>query len=282
MTIADALDVQQRSVSSRDAEVFLAHVLQSDRVHLHTHPELVLTSEQAEHFETFMARREQNEPVAYIIGEKEFYGRMFTVDKRGLIPRPETEGVVEQAVAWCETFFRTHLAATNKPCPVRILELGTGGGPIAVSLALELAAKNVPATLIATDIAQEALELAEENWDKMKGESSSLIKMSFITADLFDHPLIREHPFDLIVCNLPYVETTWQVETGAQPDVIFFEPDIALFGGEDGLDIYRNFFKRAPSNLVDDGAVILEYGETQTAVITPLAVAQLDRVIILK
>jgi release factor glutamine methyltransferase len=295
MTIREALNIQHRTVSLRDAEVLLAATLKYNRTYLHAHPDEALSSTQALHFESSLRRREQNEPVAYITGEKEFYGRTFLADKRALIPRPETEGVVEQAVTWSETFFKTHLAASNKPCPVHILELGTGGGVIAISLALELAARNVPATILATDIAPEAVALAEENWGRLKGSSSSLIKLSFVTADLFEHPLITDHTFDLIVANLPYVETTWQVETGAQPDVVFFEPDIALFGGQDGLDIYRQFFTEAPSHLVANGAVMIEYGDTQTTAITPLAqaafptkkfqvhqdYAQLDRVITL-
>lgn len=274
MTIAEALNVQNRSVSSRDAEVLLAAALQQPRAFLHAHGEVALSPDESVTYESFLKRREQNEPVAYITGEKEFFGRLFKVDKRALIPRPETEGAVELSVAWCEQSFKTHLAATNKPCPVTILELGTGGGAIAVSLALELARRGVPATIIATDIAPEALELAEENWGSLKrGEPVGVIKLSFITADLFDHTSLHDKKFDLIVANLPYVETTWKVETGAQPDVVFYEPDVALFGGSDGLDIYRRFFAEAPAHLHDDSAVIIEYGDTQTKAITPLAAA---------
>jgi release factor glutamine methyltransferase len=273
MTIREALNVQHRSVSSRDAEVLLACAIEKDRTYLHTHSDEALSSADAEKYESFLRRRESNEPVAYITGLKEFYGRPFKADKRALIPRPETEGAVEQALAFATHYFKSHLAETNKPCPVRILELGTGGGPIAVTLALELDKANVPATIIATDIEQDAIDLARENYKLLKEGSRDLVRLSFVAADLFDHGEITKRPFDLIVANLPYVETTWKVETGAQPDVVFHEPDVALFGGEDGLEIYRRFFNEAPSHLEKDGAVIIEYGDTQTSAITPLAQA---------
>ncbi|MEZ0286623.1 MAG: peptide chain release factor N(5)-glutamine methyltransferase [Candidatus Paceibacterota bacterium] len=274
MTIAEALNVSDRTISFRDAEVLLAAVLDCDRSHLHTHGEQVLTPAQEEAYQSSLTRRENNEPVAHIVGYKEFYGRRFIADKRALIPRPETEGAVERALAWAVPYFQSHLKATGKPCPLRILELGTGGGPIAISLALELSAQSIPATIIATDIAPEALEQAQENWQILgKGSRTDLVVLKCIEADLFDHSSITTRPFDLIIANLPYVETTWQVETGAQPDVVFFEPDVALFGGADGLDIYRRFFAEAPTHLEAGGAVIIEYGDTQTTAITPLATA---------
>lgn len=263
--------MQNRTVSQRDAEVLLAYALEVDRTSLHTHPEKAVGESAMKKYEDFLRRRESNEPVAYIVGEKEFYGRMFSVDKRALIPRPETEGVVEQAVAWSAEYFTRHTTANGTPCPVRILELGTGCGNIAVSVALELARQSVPATVIATDISAEAIALAQENWKKLSvGHDTGNIVTKFVQADLFDHEIVIKRPFDLILANLPYVETTWQVETGAQPDVVFFEPDIALFGGSDGLDIYRRFFAEAPHHLEASGAVIIEYGETQTSLITPL------------
>lgn len=272
MTVAEALDVRDRSVSGRDAEVLLGAVLGKDRAWLLSHGDVTLSAAESTLYGEYLARREQNEPVAYITGVKEFFGRPFKADKRALIPRPETEHAVEQALKWAAPAFQTYLKETGKPCPLRILELGTGGGPIAVSLALELAAASIPATIIATDIAPEALALAEENWQTLsQGTDTGNIQLTFVEADLFDHPLVTKRPFDLIIANLPYVETTWDVHTGGQPDVVFFEPDIALFGGKDGLDLYRRFFAEAPAHLLPDGAVIIEYGDTQTAAITPLA-----------
>ncbi len=274
MTIVQALNVQHRSVSYRDAEVLLATVLKVERAYLHTHPDIALNSQEQEAFESFLRRREQNEPVAYITGHKEFFGRMFKIDNRALIPRPETEGLVERALEWAVPYFKEHTAASGTPCPLCILELGTGAGPIGVSLALELVERAIPATLMCTEIDEPALALAEENWRALsEGKATGNIVMSFILADLFEHEKISKRPFNLIIANLPYVETTWQVGTGAQPDVVFFEPDVALFGGQDGLEMYRRFFSEAPKHLEKAGAVMVEYGETQTAVISRLATA---------
>lgn len=275
MTIADALaSVQHRSVSYRDAEVFLSHILTQPRAYLHAHPEQRLTSEQRAMFEKFLKRREKNEPVAYIIGSKEFYGRPFKTDARALIPRPETEGMIEQALAFLPSYFDAHLKATNLPCPLRILELGTGSGNVAITLALELAALSLPATLIATDISGDALALAQENWQVLSTGISRHIVTKFICADLFAHPEISPgRPFDLIAANLPYVEATWAQNPAAQPDVVFHEPDVALFGGEDGLDLYRRFFAEAPKFLSTGGAVMIEHGEAQGADIRALAQA---------
>jgi release factor glutamine methyltransferase len=271
MTIAQALNVQNRSVSTRDAEVLLSAVLGQDRAYLYAHPEEVLSPQAAQQYESFLRRRETNEPVAYITGFKEFFGRRFAVDSRVLIPRPETEGLVEQALAWCKEHFAATLSE-NLPCPVRILELGTGSGAVAVSLGIELARASIPATIVATEIDPGALDVAMENWERLSaGEPTGNLVMKWVGADLFDHEAISKRPFDHIIANLPYVETTWQVERAAQPDVVFFEPDVALFGGEDGLAIYRRFFSEIPVHLSDGGAVMIEYGETQTAAMRQLA-----------
>jgi release factor glutamine methyltransferase len=271
MNIQQALNVQNRTVSYRDAEVLLAAVLKKDRTWLYAHSESELSHSDAEKYETYLIAREGNQPVAYITGVKEFYGRPFSIDARALIPRPETEGVIDHAMAFLPKQFMAHLKATNKPCALKILELGTGCGNIAVTLAAELGKHPVAADIIATDVAPEALELAQENYKKL-GESNKNIRLEFLEASLFDHKKIQgSEPFDLIVANLPYVPTTWKIDPAAQPDVIFHEPDVALFGGEDGLDIYREFFQKAPEYLAESGQIIIEYGETQTKELLPLA-----------
>lgn len=246
ITIAEALNVQNRTVSSRDAEVLLSTALGKERAFLHSHGETELSPTEQQTYEDFLRRREQNEPVAYITGSKEFYGRLFKCDARALIVRPETEGVVEQALAWLG----------NKAA--KVLELGTGAGNIATTLSLESPAL----TITATDISGEALELAQENARTLGAT------VTFAQSDLFE---TVTGTFDLIVANLPYVETTWQQNPAAQQDVLFYEPDVALFGGEDGLDLYRRFFTEAPNYLTEGGAVIIEYGETQTSAISALA-----------
>src|ERR1044072_4792280 len=254
MTIQQALDVSQRTVSYRDAEVLLAATLQVDRSFLYAHPDQVLTEKQQGEYAAFLDRREKNEPVAYITGYKEFYGRRFKTDQRALIPRPETEAIIEQALA---------------AGPVEwALELGTGSGNIAITLALEGVAKNI----LATDISSDALGLAQENWQRLGGDKKPA--PTFLQASLFDHPVIAKHaPYDLLLANLPYVSTDWQQHPAAQPDVLFYEPDVALFGGQDGLDLYRQFFHAAPQYLHKNGRIIIEYGEDQTKGLLPLAKA---------
>ena len=140
-----------------------------------------------------------------------------------------------------------------------------------MTLAAELSAKGIPATITVTDVSPEALELAQQNAANLVPENSHVI-LKFIEASLFDDPSITAHaPYDLIVANLPYVSNTWKMNPAAQPDVIFHEPDIALFGGEDGLALYRDFFASAPHHLAEDGRIIIEYGEDQTSEMLTIA-----------
>ena len=273
MTIKEALSVTHRSVSYREAEILLQAVLKADRSWLYSHGDQILTDEEFERYEGYLQRREINEPVAYILGFKEFYSRPFQVDKRALIPRPESEKLVDLALDFLPKRFTSHLLATNKPCPVRILELGTGCGNLAITLALELAVKPTPAEIIATDISEEALGLAQDNWQQLPADSSAN-KPRFVVADLFAHPEIEQHkPYDLIIANLPYVENRWKFSPEAQPEVVFQEPDIALFGGDDGLDIYRRFFKEVSAYLYPEGVILIEFGETQTSKLKEIAQA---------
>jgi release factor glutamine methyltransferase len=273
MTIQAALNVSKRSVSFRESEVLLAFAMEVERPYLHAHPEADLTLAQHTKYEKCLQRREDNEPVAYIVGCKEFYGRKFKVDSRALIPRPETEGIIDRAMTFATSAFQAQVATTNKPCPVRILELGTGCGNIAISMALELGERNVPYQILATDLAPEALALALENWSHLQVAGSPRYgSLKFVQSDLFAAPSVAAGaPFDLLLANLPYVPLTWRFDSQAQPEVIFQEPDIALFGGADGLQIYRRFFAEAPRFLGDTGISLIEYGEDQTASIVTLA-----------
>lgn len=272
MTIAEALNVQQRSISQRDAEVLLQEVLHTSREALLANPQQSLSESQEKQILTSFERRERNEPVAYITGHKEFYGRSFQCDKRVLIPRPETEGLIDRALAWLPDLFKSNLKATNRPCPLHILELGTGSGNISITLALELAERRIPANFLATDISPEALEVAELNWQSLKGETSDqLARLSFIEADLFAHPLVpQKAPYDLIIANLPYVPTAWQADPAAQAEVVFYEPDLALFGGSDGLALYRRFFAEALKFLAPSGRILIEFGEDETPTLRAL------------
>lgn len=264
MTIRQALRISSAGITARELEIFLQHILGIERAGLYTHPETTLTSAQRQTLAGFLARRRKNEPVAYIIGRQEFYGRDFMTDRRALIPRPETEKMIDLCLEKLPDRFSGQLKKTNKPCPLRLLELGTGSGNIAITLSLELATKFVPAEIYATDLSQEALELAKENFAALTLEQAhSPIK--FLPSDLFAIPgLTPKAPYDLIIANLPYVPTTWQSDPAAQAEVLFYEPDIALFAGLDGLDLYRRFFSALEPFLMPDGLVMIEFGENQT------------------
>jgi release factor glutamine methyltransferase len=270
MTLKEALTVSDRTISSREAEIFLQHVLGKERAWLFANDDYALTEDEEKAYEKCIERRDQNEPVSYIIGFKEFYGRKFKTDKRALIPRPETEGIIDLALKWAPPYFQDHTAKSGKPCPVRILEIGTGSGNIAISLALELPKASTPAQIIASEISPDALQLAQENWKILSAEEPTpLSSLKFVEADMFDHEAIRQGaPYDLIAANLPYVPTAWQFDPEAQAEVVFKEPDLALFGGEDGLLHYRAFFKDVEKYLAKDGLILIEYGEDETGDIT--------------
>ncbi len=217
-----------------EAEVLLRHTLSFDRVQFYLQQDRELSAEENENFRQSLQRRLNNEPTAYITGHREFYGRDFYVDSGVLIPRPETELLVETALG----------LAANRPVHT-IADIGTGSGAIAISLALSL-----PQTRIyATDISPAALKAAQINC--RKHGVSAMVRL--LQGDLLD-PL--PEPVDIIAANLPYVReddlsrvNTWD-----------FEPSAALNGGHDGLDIIRRLCAQAVSKLRPGGALLLEIG----------------------
>ncbi|MGC2130404.1 MAG: peptide chain release factor N(5)-glutamine methyltransferase [Candidatus Aquilonibacter sp.] len=183
-------------------------------------------------YRELLARLEQGEPLAYITGTAGFYRREFLVDPRVLIPRPETEHLVEEAIAF--------LQLRAKP---RVLDVGTGSGAIALTLAAELPRARIDAT----DASPDALIVAIANRDQLHLQN----RVAFYLGDLLE-PVARNH-YDAIVANLPYVPTG-----EGDPD-LRFEPVLALDGGPDGLDYYRRFFERVPP-LVNPGGIVLAEG----------------------
>jgi release factor glutamine methyltransferase len=240
-----------------DAALDVARVLEEvtgrSRAWLLAHGEAALGAEQRARFESLLARRERGEPLAYVLGRAGFYGRSFEVTPDVLVPRPESELLVELALA----SVKGHVW----PQPVRIADVGTGSGVLAVTLALELPG----ARLTALDASNPALALAERN-AQAHGVAE---RIAFALADAFEglDPPIR---FDVVVANLPYVRTS---ALALPPDPTSFEPRLALDGGPDGLAVYRRLLARAPRHVAGEGVLLLEAGPETARALAALASA---------
>jgi release factor glutamine methyltransferase len=222
----------------RDAELLLMHALGHDRAYLLTHPEAQLTDEQAAIYQAWLTRRARHEPIQYIIGEQEFFGLKFHVTPDVLIPRPETEHLVEAA-----------LARVEHNTPLRIADIGTGSGAIAVALAYALP----QARLTALDISPAALAVARDNaaWHQVSD------RIRFCQSDLLE--AVRGECFDMILSNPPYVPEDEMLE----PQVQDYEPASALFAGPAGLDVYQRLIPEAQAALKPCGWLLLEIGHGQ-------------------
>ena len=228
-----------------DAEILLARILDKPRSYLMTWPENVPSDEEAAQFHLWTARRAKSEPVAYILGDQEFYGHLFKVSPAVLIPRPETEHLVEKALEWCR--------AGGLTAP-KILDLCTGSGCVGLTLALELPGASV--TL--SDLSPEALDIATAN----AGTHGLQNRVHLIEGDLFQ-PLSPGEPFDLVLANPPYVEESFRAEM--QKDVLDYEPHMALFAADDGLSMIRQIIEQAPRFLKQPGLVAMEIGAGQSS-----------------
>jgi release factor glutamine methyltransferase len=241
-----------------DAELLLGFAVGADRTAIVAHSDAPVGADAARRFDEGVARRERGEPVAYIRGIKEFHGLAFAVDSRALIPRPETEALVDAALAEIMSRLGRRVGETD---PIRVADVGTGSGAIAVSLAVALRARRVElgrhVTILATDSSAEALDLAREN---AVGHATAE-GMRFVDADLLP-PVLPDGgaPLDIVLANLPYVRTD---AIAGLPIAASFEPRAALDGGEDGLDAVRALLERLPDALAGDGVALLEIGADQ-------------------
>lgn len=227
-----------------DAELLLAEVLQLDRVGLYLNYDRPLEAGELAAYRQLVGRRARREPVAYILERSEFWSLPFEVCPGVLIPRPDTEVLVEEALA---------RAAGDS----RILDVGTGSGAIAVALAHELS----DARLLAIDLSEAALAVAQKN-ARSNGVGERIV---FQPADLHQLPV---GPFELIVANPPYIP---QPEMAAlQPEVRDYEPQLALAGGDDGLDCYRALAAQASGCLSHGGWLLLEVGIGQAEAVQQL------------
>lgn len=237
-----AKDFAAQSIPSArlDAELLVSHVLGLDRVRLYMELDRPLSAAELAALRALVVRRRQREPVAYLIGRREFYLRSFEVSPAVLIPRPDTETLIERA-----------LALLPRDEPRELLDLCTGSGVIALTLAAERS--QLRAT--ATDLSPEALAIAARNADKLKLSE----RVSFVQGDLFA-PLPAAMRYDLIVANPPYVPTG-DLETLA-PE-LKHEPRLALVAGAAGLDVLARLCAEVETWLSPDGALLFEVGQGQ-------------------
>ncbi|HET9346641.1 MAG TPA: peptide chain release factor N(5)-glutamine methyltransferase [Candidatus Limnocylindrales bacterium] len=244
--------------SRLDAELLLAFATGADRSTLLAHPEMLVGDASAARFEAFVARRLTGEPVAYIRGIKEFHGIALSADPRALIPRPETERLVEATIA--ETMARLAGGRTASDEPVRVVDVGTGSGAVAIAVAVELRRRRVAldrdVSIVATDRYPDAIQLAREN----AVAHAVADTVQFEVADLLPPYLPDGRRLDVIAANLPYVRSA---AIDGLPVAASFEPRPALDGGPDGLDVIRALLERLPRFLADDGVALFEIGGDQ-------------------
>ena len=231
---AGRLDLHRVSNARLTAELLLAHCLSVEREYLYAHDERVLSDEESQSLEDVLCNRINGVPLQYIVGRQEFYGRYFHVTPAVLIPRPETEHIVEAVLELQEE--------TVRP---RILDVGTGSGCIAVTLALEIAGARV----FASDISEAALQVARANASALRAS------VGFLCMDVLDAVAGQ---FEFIVSNPPYVRRGDM--SRLQREVREYEPHVALFSPEDELQVYRRLIAGAERLLQAGGRLLMEVG----------------------
>ena len=247
--IGCSLQTAAQRIGRLEARLLLQQATGLTASTLAAYPERLLDAPALAAYLALVARREQGEPIAYLLGSREFYGRDFHVAPGVLIPRPETELLVEQGVVKIT-------ARTRSPARPRILDMGCGSGAIALTLALECP----DAAVTALDASPEALAIARQNAKKLAAP------VEFIESDWFS-ALNPQEKFDLIVSNPPYIA---RADPHLSQGDLRFEPRTALASGDDGLDALRQIIAAAPRFLEPDGWLLLEHGYDQAAAVQAL------------
>ncbi len=232
-----------------DAEVLLAFLLNLDRVQLYTQFDRPLSGDEIDQYRSLLQRRMRREPVAYLTGKKDFFGYEIRVNSSVLIPRPETERMVEFVLAWYEALDKSWRHT-------RIADIGTGSGCLPVAILQEI---GTPEKFWLVDISTDALDTARKNLELYRLPVDGSIQM--IEGDLFAD--IPEHSLDLILSNPPYIGI--QEKSVLQPEVLHFEPVQALFAGEKGTDVLVRLLADGKKFLNDQGLMILEIGPNMSS-----------------
>ena len=269
MNVNSWLKKASSSIDRLDAELILASIFDKDRTFLHAHADEELTAEQQKVVDDMLLRRQKHEPLAYILGYKEFYGHKFYLTRDVLIPRPETEALVDIAGELYQKLSAnaakpTKTTGTAKTVqtiqsgePIKILDLGTGSGCIALSLASKLsqstknhAEPEANIQIVASDISAKALACAEYNAQKLQIKSISWVKSNLLKSRAF-----KNQTFDIIVANLPYVDKAWP---WIDKNTLKYEPKLALYASNYGLGLIKNLIDKAPKYLKKGGFLVLE------------------------
>lgn len=267
-TATEQLRAAGSETARLDAELLLGHLLDVERSTVLAHPEVPVGESRRSTYAAVIARRARGEPVAYLRGVKEFYGLAFSVDQRALIPRPETERLVELALEHVRRILTGAPRAVDLP-PLRVWDVGTGSGAIAVTLSLLLIRRGYRGAfaMTATDRSPDALALAVEN--AVAHGVADVI--DFALGDLLDIPDAPSGA-DLIVANLPYIPSA---DVRSLPVAASFEPVAALDGGRDGLELIRRLLADLPGRLAEPGRALLEIGDEQAEGALAAAAAEL-------
>ncbi len=232
-----------------NAELLLAEILGCKRLDLYLMFDRPLKQEETDLYRSYLNRRSKNEPLQYIVGSVEFYGMEFTVNKNVLIPRQETEILVEAIIE-----------STDKNEPVNILDIGAGSGNIAVVLAKYL----TNAKVVSIDSSREAVETARANAEK----NCVSDRVKFILNDITAGQPVEENYFDVIVSNPPYISA--EQYKNLQPELRIYEPKAALTDNSDGYTFYRVISEKAKSMLKEKGKIFYEVGEGQSNIVTDI------------
>jgi len=238
MTIKQAL-IKYRDI---EIEILLTYLLDKSKEFLFAHPETELNSYQVKKLSSLIRRRRRGEPIAYILGYKDFYGLRFKVNKHVLIPRPETEELVELAIRAA----KDQGSKINDKDPIKILDLGTGSGCVAIALAKKLLKTRLKLQITASDVSPEALGLARQNAKIHK------VKINFVQSDLFNS---LNSKFHIIVANLPYITARDYQSLQAR---LRYEPKTSLTDGTDRWFLFELFFKQAGKHLNPKAVILLE------------------------
>lgn len=230
-----------------DAQVLLCDVLGVERAYLLAHPELPLSDDQYKHFSALVERCAEGEPLAYIRGRRAFYDREFIVSAAVLVPRPETELLLEQALRFVR----------QQPSRMGVVDVGTGSGALAVTLA----ALCPSAAVYASDISPAALDIARRN------AAMHQVQVEFLQGDLLAPLIDQHHKVDLVMANLPYISP----DELAGLSVARYEPRLALDGGVDGLELIGRLLQQAPLVCNPGAVILLEIGSQQGAAACDLA-----------